>query len=78
MFHPTFEPRKLSDQDLESKINDVTLKINQAKRMNHAEFYKQLLAINNTLQMEKQERQAKKAKEENKTDTDLDGLINVE
>ena len=32
----------------------------------------------NTLQMEKQERQAKKAKEENKTDTDLDGLINVE
>ena len=56
MFHPTFEPKKLSDQDLESKINDVTLKINQAKRMNHAEFYKQLLAINNTLQMEKQER----------------------
>ena len=46
--------------------------------MNHAELYKQLLAINNTLQMEKQERQAKKAKEENKTDTDLDGLINVE
>ena len=78
MFHPTFEPKKLSDQGLESKINDVTLKINQAKRMNHAEFYKQLLAINNTLQMEKQERQAKKAKEENKTDTDLDGLINVE
>ena len=78
MFHPTFAPKKLSDQDLESKINDVTLKINQAKRMNHAEFYKQLLAINNTLQMEKQERQAKKAKEENKTDTDLDGLINVE
>ena len=78
MFHPTFVPMKLSDQDLELKINDVTLKINQAKRMNHAEFYKQLLAINNTLQMEKQERQAKKAKEENKTDTDLDGLINVE
>ena len=78
MFHTSFEPKKLSDQDLESKINDVTLKINQAKRMNHAEFYKQLLAINNTLQMEKQERQAKKAKEENKTDTDLDGLINVE
>ena len=38
MFHPTFDPKGMNDQDLESKINDVTIKINQAKRMNHLEL----------------------------------------
>ena len=79
MFHPTLDPKGMSDQDLESRINDVTLKINQAKRMNHAEFYKQLLAINNTLQMEREHRKIQKEKEKDNDNNkdDFDGLINV-
>ena len=68
----------MSDQDLESKINDVTIKINQAKRMNHLELYNQLLAVNNNLQMEKEQRKIKKSNDKEQTDSNLDGLINVE
>jgi|TARA_R100000027_G_C2172714_1_gene71367 polyisoprenoid-binding protein YceI len=78
MFHPTFDPKGMSDQDLESKINDVTIKINQAKRMNHLELYNQLLAVNNNLQMEKEQRKIKKSNDKEQTDSNLDGLINVE
>ncbi len=78
MFHPTFDPKGMNDQDLESKINDVTIKINQAKRMNHSELYNQLLAVNNNLQIEKEERKMKKSKDKEQTDSNLDGLINVE
>ena len=78
MFHPTFDPKGMNDQDLESKINDVTIKINQAKRMNHLELYNQLLAVNNNLQIEKEERKMKKSKDKEQTDSNLDGLINVE
>ena len=52
MFHHTLELRSLSDSELESRINDVTLKINQAYRMNNRNFYEQLVAINNSLQLE--------------------------
>ncbi len=78
MFHPTFDPKGMNDQDLESKINDVTIKINQAKRMNHLELYNQLLAVNNNLQMEKEQRKIKKSNDKEQTDSNLDGLINVE
>ena len=78
MFHPTFDPKGMSDQHLESKINDVTIKINQAKRMNHLELYNQLLAVNNNLQMEKEQRKIKKSNDKEQTDSNLDGLINVE
>ena len=78
MFHPTFDPKGMNDQDLESKINDVTIKINQAKRMNHLELYNQLLAVNTNLQIEKEERMMKKSNDKEQIDSNLDGLINVE
>ena len=79
MFHPTLDPKGMSDQDLESRINDVTIKINQARKMNHGIFFEQLTAIYNTLQMEREQRKIKKGKEqkENSKD-DFDGLINVD
>ena len=78
MFHPTLDPKGLSDQELESLINDVTIKINQAKKMNHGLFYQQLTAIYNTLQLEQEQRKLQKAKEDDNKDNDFDGLINVD
>jgi|TARA_E500000318_G_scaffold111805_1_gene131855 hypothetical protein len=77
MFHPTLDPKGLSDQDLESRINDVTIKINQARKMNHNTFYEQLTAIYNTLQLEREHRKLQKSKEDDNKDDDFDGLINV-
>lgn len=78
MFHPTLDPKGMSDQDLESKINDATIKINQAKRMNNAQYYNQLLAIYNTYQLELEHRKIQKLKAQEKDDdTDFDNLINV-
>ena len=76
MFHPTLDPKGLSDSELESKIKDVTLKINQASRMNNKNFYDQLLAINNTLQLEMQTRKMQKQKDAG-DDDQFDNLINV-
>ena len=77
MFHPTLDPKGLSDQDLESRINDVTIKINQARKMNHNTFYEQMTAIYNTLQLEREHRKLQKSKEDDNKDDDFDGLINV-
>ena len=76
MFHPTLDPKGLSDSELESKIKDVTLKINQASRMNNKNFYDQLLAINNTLQLENEHRKQQKQKDAG-NDDQFDDLINV-
>ena len=51
MFHPTLDPKGLSDSELESQIKDVTIKIQQAARMMNRNLYDQLLAIKNTLLM---------------------------
>ena len=76
MFHPTLDPKGLSDSELESRIKDVTLKINQASRMNNANFYNQLLAINNTLQLEMETRKIKNQKKSD-DDSQFNDLINV-
>jgi len=76
MFHPTLDPKGMSDTELESRIKDVTLKINQAYRMNNKNFYDQLLAINNTLQLEQEQRKLNN-KKENSDDSEFDNLINV-
>ena len=76
MFHPTLDPKGLSDSELESKIKDVTLKINQASRMNNKNFYEQLLAINNSLQLEMETRKMQKQKDAG-DDDQFDNLINV-
>jgi len=77
MFHPTLDPKGLSDSELESKIKDVTLRINQASRMNNRNFYEQLLAINNTLQLENEHRKLKTQKKSADDDDQFDNLINV-
>lgn len=77
MFHPTLDPKGLSDQELESRIKDAILKINQSRRMNHESFYNQALAIYNTLMLEQEQRKIKKSKEQDSNNPDLDNLINV-
>ena len=77
MFNPHLEPKHLTDEQLESKIKDVTLKINQASRMNNRNFYEQLLAINNTLQLENEHRKLKTQKKSADDDDQFDNLINV-
>lgn len=76
MFHPTLDPKGMSDSELESRIKDVTIKINQAYKMNNKNFYDQLLAINNTLQLESEQRKLQ-AKKEDSDDSEFDKLINV-
>ena len=76
MFYPTLDPKGLSDSELESKIKDVTIKINQASRMNNKNFYDQLLAINNSLQLEMETRKMQKQKDAG-DDDQFDNLINV-
>lgn len=76
MFHPTLDPKGMSDSELESRIKDVTIKINQAYKMNNKNFYYQLLAINNTLQLESEQRKLQ-AKKEDSDDSEFDKLINV-
>ena len=77
MFHPTLDPKGLSDSELESRIKDVTLKLNQAYKMNNKNFYDQLLAINNTLQLESETRKLDKKNNNPDADTQFDNLINV-
>ena len=79
MFNPHLEPKHLTDEQLESKIKDVTLKINQASRMNNGNMYQQLLAINNTLQLELQDRKAKASlrNDDDDDDNQFKDLIDV-
>ncbi len=77
MFHPTLDPKGLSDSELESRIKDVTIKLNQALKMNNKNFYDQLLSINNTLQLELETRKLDKKNNDPDADTQFDNLINV-
>jgi len=78
MFHPTLEPGKLSDAELDIKVKEVIQKINQASRMHNENFYHQLLAINNTLQLEVEKRKLAEAKKKSADGDDtFDDLINV-
>ena len=77
MFHLTLDPKGLSDSELESRIKDVTIKLNQALKMNNKNFYDQLLAINNTLQLESETRKLDKKNNDPDADTQFDNLINV-
>jgi hypothetical protein len=78
MFHPTFEPGKLSDAELDAKVKEVVQRINQASRMYNENLYNQLLAINNTLQLEVEKRKlAESKKKAAEGEDNFDGLINV-
>jgi|TARA_Y100000114_G_scaffold141331_1_gene146985 hypothetical protein len=76
MFHPTLDPKGLSDSELESQLKDVTMKIQQAARMMNRNLYDQLLAINNTLLMEQEQRKLDK-KNNDPESSEFDNLINV-
>ena len=72
------EPKSLTDEQLETRLKDVTIKLNQAARMNNQNMYQQIIAIQNTLQLEAQERSMRKAKEDKDDDNSpFDNLINV-
>ena len=78
MFHPTLEPGKLSDAELDAKVKEVIQRINQASRMYNENLYNQLLAINNTPQLEVEKRKLTEAKKKASEGGDnFDGLINV-
>ena len=78
MFHPTLEPGKLSDAELDAKVKEVIQRINQASRMRNESIYQQLLQINNTLQLEVEKRKLAEAKKKASDGEDnFDGLINV-
>jgi hypothetical protein len=70
------EPKSLTDEQLETRLKDATIKLNQASRMNNQNMYQQIIAIQNTLQLEAQERSMRKAKEDN-DNSQFDNLINV-
>ena len=72
------EPKSLTDEQLETRLKDATIKLNQASRMNNQNMYQQIIAIQNTLQLEAQERSMRKAKEDDNDDnSQFDDLINV-
>jgi len=72
------QPKSLTDEQLETRLKDVTIKLNQAARMNNQNMYQQLIAIQTTLQLESQERSMRKAKEDKDDDnSQFDNLINV-
>jgi hypothetical protein len=80
MFHPTLDPRGMSDSELESKIKEVIIKINQSGRMLNRDVTKQLMAINNSLMLEKERRKmiADKKKREDGDSDQFNDLINVD
>jgi|TARA_B000000557_G_C20721877_1_gene420526 hypothetical protein len=80
MFHPTLDPRGMSDSELESKIKEVIIKINQSGRMPNGDYTRQLMAINNSLMLEKERRKMiadKKKRDDDKGDQ-FNDLINVD
>ena len=80
MFHPTLDPRGMSDSELESKIKEVIIKINQSGRMPNGDYTRQLMAINNSLMLEKERRKmiADKKKRDNDKGDQFNDLINVD
>lgn len=80
MYHPLVDdPRKIKDQDLENKIQELSKKYHIAARMGQGGICNQILT---TLEMYKSELQRRQmenmqslVKKQNK---DLDDLINVE
>lgn len=78
MFHPTLDPKGLSDQELDNKIKEVVQKINQSSRMQNENYFNQLVAIHNTYQLELEKRKLQEQKRRVESGNDeFDGLINI-
>jgi hypothetical protein len=80
MYHPLVDdPRKLKDQDLENKIQELSKKYYLAARMGQGSVCSQILTALEMFKTELQRRQMESMqnliKKQNK---DLDDLINVE
>jgi microsomal dipeptidase-like Zn-dependent dipeptidase len=79
MYHPLVDdPRKIRDQDLENKIQDLSKKYHIAARMGQGGICAQIVTALNMYKNEQQRRQIESmqnlVKKQNK---DLDDLINV-
>lgn len=80
MFHPLADdPRKLKDQDLENKIQELSKKYHLAAKMGQGGVCSQILSILDMYKEESRRRQTENmqslVKKQNK---DLDDLINVD
>jgi hypothetical protein len=80
MFHPLLEdPSKLKDNDLESKILDLSRKYHIAARMGQGGVCAQIISALDTFKVEQNKRQlASISSTMKKQNKGLDDLINVE
>lgn len=78
MFHPLLENiEKLKDNELESKINELTKKWNQAARMGNGSVCSQIETIFHSLKEEQKKRQIASLSTNSKNQN-LNDLINVD
>lgn len=76
MFHPLLNNiEQLKDNELESKINELTKKWNQAARMGNGIVCEQISVIFHSLKEEQRKRQANSLQNSHKN---LNDLINVD
>lgn len=79
MFHPLLEdPKKLKDQELETKILDLSRKYHIALRFGQGTVCSQIITILDVLKEELNKRQRTSLETANKNSKGLDDLINVE
>lgn len=80
MFHPlALDPRKLKDQDLDDKIQELSKKFHLASRMGQGGVCTQILSVLDMYKAESQRRHQENMQSLiKKQNRDLDDLINVE
>jgi hypothetical protein len=81
MFNPLLpDPTRLKDQDLESKILDLSKKYHIAMRLGNGSVAQQIILTLDTLKVEQQRRQMENmtALQQKSRDQGLDDLINVD
>jgi len=81
MFNPLLpDPTKLKDQDLESKILDLSKKYHMAMRLGNGGVAQQIVLTLDTLKVEQQRRQMENMAtlQKKSRDEGLDDLINVD
>ena len=81
MFNPLLpDPTKIKDQDLESKILDLSKKYHSAMRLGNGSLAQQIILTLDTLKVEQQRRQMENMQvlQKKSRDEGLDDLINVD
>lgn len=72
MFHPFFNPRDFTDNELQQKLTSLTAKLNHSAQMGHTEMYNQILVVMETIQMEQQRRMMEAMDESTKDKSSLE------